>query len=120
MVAVRGMAPLAPPITTVNRRSFSAECPVPRHPARVIRCILETVPEARLTSFSITMGLVQFIPSARLIDGVGWGFIIIIITIIINCKWVYTGGFYPVAVCYNARHDNAINTIQCNKNSTIQ
>jgi len=76
VVAVRGMAPLASPITTGNRRSLSADCPFPKHPARVIRCILEAVSEARLTSFSIDMGVVHFafISSARLMDGVGWGF----------------------------------------------
>ena len=73
VVAVCGMAPLAPPITTGNRRSFSAECPVPKHPERVICCIPEAVPEARLTLFSIFMGVVHFIPSARLLDGVVWG-----------------------------------------------
>jgi len=73
VVAVRGMAPLAPPTTTGNSRSFSAVYPVPKHPARVICCIPEAVPEARLTSFSIAMGVVHFIPSARLVDNVGWG-----------------------------------------------
>ena len=73
MVAVSGMAPLAAPITTGNRRSFSAECPVPKHPSPVIYCIHEAVPEDRVTSFSIIMGVVHFIPSARLMDGVGWG-----------------------------------------------
>jgi len=68
------------------------------------------------------MGVVHFIPPARLMDGVGWGFIIIIIIIIINCKCVYTGGFYPVVVCYKARQENTIeynteqySTIQYNK-----
>jgi len=73
VVAVRGMVPLAPPITTGYRRSFSAECPVPKHPERVICCIPESVPETRLTAFSIIMGVVHFVPSARLMDGVGWG-----------------------------------------------
>ena len=53
--------------------SFSTDCPVPKHPVRVICCTPEAVPEARLTSFSIIMGVVHFIPSARLVDGVGWG-----------------------------------------------
>jgi len=74
VVPVRGMALLAPPITTGNRRSFSFECPVPKQSTRVIHCIHETVPEAQLTSFSIVMGVVQFIPSAMLMDGVVWGF----------------------------------------------
>ena len=55
VVAVRGMAPLASPITTGNCRSFSADCPVSK---------------GRLSSFSIIMGVVHFIPSARLMDGV--------------------------------------------------
>jgi len=74
VVAVRGMAPLAPPIIMRNRRSFSAESPVSKHPARVICCIPKAVSEARLTLFSIVIGVVHFIPSARLSDGVGWGF----------------------------------------------
>jgi hypothetical protein len=69
--AVRGMAPLAPPITTGNCRSFSADCPVPKHSARVICYISEAVSEDRLTSFSTMMGVVHFIPSARLMYGVG-------------------------------------------------
>ena len=73
MVAACGMAPLALPITTGNRHSFSVECPVAKQPARVIRYIHETVPEGRLTSFIIVMGVVHFIPSARLMDGVGSG-----------------------------------------------
>jgi hypothetical protein len=48
-------------------------CPVPKHPAHVICCIPEAVPEARVTSFSFIMGVVHFIPSARLMGGVGWG-----------------------------------------------
>ena len=70
VVAVRGMAPLASPITTGNCRSFSADCPVPKHPARVICCIPEAVSEDRMSSFSTIMGVVHFIPSARLMDGV--------------------------------------------------
>jgi hypothetical protein len=73
VVAVRGMVPLAPPITTGDGRTFSANCPVPKHPAHVICCIPEAVPDARVTLFSIIMGVVHFIPSARLMDGVGWG-----------------------------------------------
>jgi hypothetical protein len=38
----------------------------------VICCITEAIPEARLTSFSIIMDVAYFIPSARLVDGVGW------------------------------------------------
>jgi hypothetical protein len=67
------MVPLAPPITTGNCRSFSTDCPVPKHPVRVICCIPKAVPEARLTSLSIITGVVHFIPSARLVDGVSWG-----------------------------------------------
>jgi len=73
VVAVHGMAPLALPITTGDCHSFSVNCPVPKHPAQVILCIPEAVPEARLTSFSIIMGVEHFIPYARLMDGVGWG-----------------------------------------------
>jgi len=40
----------------------------------VICCISEEVSEARLTSFSIIVDVVHFIRSARLMDGVGWGF----------------------------------------------
>jgi len=68
------MAPLAPPITARNRRPFSAEYPVPKHPAPVICCIPEAVSEALLTSFSVFMGVVHFTPPARLMDGVGWEF----------------------------------------------
>ena len=70
VVAVRWMAPLAPPITTGNCHSFSADCPVPRHPAPVICCIPEAVSEARLSSFFIIMGVVDFRPSSRMMDGV--------------------------------------------------
>jgi hypothetical protein len=73
VVAVRGMARLTPPITTGDCRTFSAHCPIPKHPARVICCIPEAVSKAQLTLFSIIMGVVYFIPSARLMDGVGWG-----------------------------------------------
>jgi hypothetical protein len=66
------MVPLAPPTTTGNCRSFSADCPVPKHPVWVICCTPEAVPKARLTSFYIIMGVVHFIPSARFVDGVGW------------------------------------------------
>jgi hypothetical protein len=66
VVAVGGMAPLAPPICMGNCRSFSADCPVPKYPVRVICCIPEAVSKARLPSFSIIMGVVHFIPSARL------------------------------------------------------
>jgi len=43
VVAVGGMAPLAPPITAGSCRSSSAECPVPTHPTRVLCCIPEVV-----------------------------------------------------------------------------
>ena len=69
VVAVRGMAPLAPPITTGNCRSFSADSPVSKHSARVICCIPDAVSEARLSSFSIIMGVVHFIRPAKLMDG---------------------------------------------------
>jgi len=68
VVAIRGMVSLASPITMVTCRSFSADCPVPKHPVWVICCITKAVPEARLTS--IVMGVVYFIPSARFMDGV--------------------------------------------------
>jgi hypothetical protein len=66
------MAPLASQITTGTCRLFSADCPVPKYPARVICCIREAVPEVRLTSFSIVMGVVNFIPSARLVGEIDW------------------------------------------------
>jgi len=68
------MAPLAAPITMGKRRSISAECSVPKHLSRMICYIPEAVPETGLTSFSIVMGEVDFVPSARLMDKVGWGF----------------------------------------------
>ena len=74
VLAICGMAPLTPPPPTGNRLSFSAECPVPKHPGLVICCTPEKVPEARLTSFSIIVGVAHFIPSARLMDEVAWGF----------------------------------------------
>jgi len=74
VLAIRGMAPLTSRTTTGNRRTFSAESSVPKHPARVICCVPEEVPEARLTSFSIIVGAVHFILSGRLMGGVGWGF----------------------------------------------
>jgi len=73
VVAIRGMAPLVPPITTGDCRSYSTDCPVPKNPAQVFCCIPEAVPEARLTLLSIIMGVVHCIPLARLMDGLGWG-----------------------------------------------
>jgi hypothetical protein len=64
------MASLGSPITMRTCCSFSADCPVPKHPAQVICCILEAVPEARLISFSIVVVVVHFIPSARFMDGI--------------------------------------------------
>jgi hypothetical protein len=37
----------------------------------VIYCIPKAVSEARLSSFSILMGVKRFIPSAGFIDGIG-------------------------------------------------
>jgi hypothetical protein len=73
VVAVHGMAPLAPPITTGDCRTFFADCPVPKHPVQFVGFIFEAVLKARLTLFFVIMGVVHFIPSARLMDGVGWG-----------------------------------------------
>ena len=72
VVAVRGMVSLASPISTGTYRSFSADCPVPKQLSRAICCIPKADPEARLTSFSIIMGVVHLIPSARFVDGVNW------------------------------------------------
>jgi hypothetical protein len=68
VAALRGMAPLASPVSTGTCLLFSADCPVPRHAARLIYCIPEAVSEAQLTSFSILMGVKHFIPSARFVD----------------------------------------------------
>ena len=74
VLAIRVMAPLTPPTNTGNRLSFSTDCPVSIHPGRVICCTPEKVPEARLTSFSIIVGVAHFISSASLMDEVVWGF----------------------------------------------